>query len=287
MEKSLSIFKEIKKVDYALLSNAEEAEMEGTDFFDVQWAAFNEVINKDEPIITKDKVIAAGIGSSSTQVYTMVENKVKAIGDSSLGALPAEGVNKDNIPDFNLMFKHLIPSSFKPNGKTFVAMNAVGYAVKTCYDKAKKFFKDNAKAGSEGKCDDVKTAVEKKQPITAEKLKEFADGCIEAAGDDFTVYYPGKLLHALAENLVLSEIKNVLLECKFTKTCSIPGGSSWATYLISKNFPAAKGPKKALKGLLTKGMTNVQKMAANIDNGEGEKNKEQAKKFSQQQPLKQ
>ena len=268
----LDHFKEIKVVDYALLSNAEEAEMEGTDFFDVQWDAFSAAV----PDITKDKVIAAGIGSSSTQVYTMVENKVKAIGDSSLGALPAEGVNKDNIPDFNLMFKHLIPLSFKPEGKTFVAMNAVGYAVKTCYDKAK----------DAAKWEKLKEAVEGKQPITAEKLKEFAEGCWKGE-NDFAVYYPGKLLHALADNLVLKKIKNVLLECKFTKDCAIPGGSSWATYLISKNFPAAKGPKEALKGLLTKGMTNVQKMAANIDNGEGEKNKEQSKKFSQQPSLQQ
>ena len=99
-------FPNIKDVDYALLPNAEEAKMEATDFFNVQWTAFNAGTG-----ITKDKIIAAGIGSSSTQVYTMVNNEVVAIGDSTLGALPATGVVKDTMAKFGPKWGKLFPKS--------------------------------------------------------------------------------------------------------------------------------------------------------------------------------
>ena len=239
-------FPNIKDVDYALLPNAEEAKMEATDFFNVQWTAFNAGTG-----ITKDKIIAAGIGSSSTQVYTMVNNEVVAIGDSTLGALPATGVVKDTMAKFGPKWGKLFPKSFEPEGKTFVAMNAVGYSVQNCYEAATKLASPAASGdecekatGTQDSLCAVKKAVKAHKTITADALLKFAEECENAAKDDFAVYYPGALLKGLAENLRDSKIPNVLLECTFDKKCGIPGGASWATYVISQNFPGAKADGK-------------------------------------------
>ena len=67
-----------------------------------------------------------------------VNNEVVAIGDSTLGALPATGVVKDTMAKFGPKWGKLFPKSFEPEGKTFVALNAVGYSVQNCYEAATK-----------------------------------------------------------------------------------------------------------------------------------------------------
>merc|ERR1711871_1416604 len=175
------------------------------------------------------------------------------------------------IVDFNKKWADLIPLEFKPKGKTFVAMNAVGYAVKDCYKWVFDFGTEKKQAGDVNRADDVKQAVLAHKTILANKLKLFADKCMEAAGDDITKVYPAKLLQSLATNMDIKQIKNVLLECKFDKKCSIPGGASWATYVASQTFP--KGGSKAKGGV-------VKEMVANTNAGKGAKNVEVSKKLA-------
>jgi hypothetical protein len=249
--------------------------MEAKDFFEVQWSAFDEgVPAKDK--IDKNKVIAAGIGSSSTQMYTLVDGKVMARGDSTLGALPPKGMDVKNIVDFNKKWADLIPLQFKPKGKTFVAMNAVGYAVKDCHQWVVDFCTEKKQAGDVARAGEIKKHVLAHVPIMPNKLKLFADKCMQAAGDDIKKVYPAKLLESLATNMDLKGIKKVLLECKFDKTCAIPGGASWATYVISQTFP--KGGNKAKGGV-------VKEMVANTDAGKGAKNVEVSKKLAESEAV--
>merc|ERR1719498_953265 len=79
-----------RKFNYNLLSNDDEAQSEGIDFFSRVWPMIEtEWKPEKKPMLDKSTVIAAGVGSSSTQVYTMGDgNGVRAFPDSFLGALP-------------------------------------------------------------------------------------------------------------------------------------------------------------------------------------------------------
>lgn len=225
-------------VDYQLLPNAEEADMEGKDFFEVKFEEFSEAVKG----VSKDKVIAAGIGSSSTQVYTLVGGKVVANGDSKLGALPPKGTTKDTKFDFDTKWNNIIKASFNPSGKTLVAMNAVGYGVQGCVEALKDHAKKGYNEGLAGTAGDVEKAVLAYTPVKPGTLKTLADACATAAGDamskdDFTMYYQAKMLSALAKNMRDKGMSGAILECKFTKKCGLPGGASWATYVIKQAFP--------------------------------------------------
>jgi hypothetical protein len=154
----------------------------------------------------------------------------------------------DNLPDFTEKFKGLIDDKFQPAGKTFVAMNAVGYNVKTCMDKLEEgyFGKDaEGKAKAKGKTPEglklFSTMASLKQknmdnlPITPDKLKAFAEKCVEEAGsiDDkkkqFEVLYAGSLLMGIANALVSKKMVGTILDCKVCICCGFLAGCAGLT----------------------------------------------------------
>ena len=135
MEAALTGF---PNADYALLSNEEEARLEGECFFGHTGnLAFFETNLQVTNLLTN--IVGAGIGSSSTQFYAMTENgKLVVAFDPTLGSKPT-GEEKAAIvagnpktaqafeDAFKALFKWLLEQGVTLHLATFIATNAIGY----------------------------------------------------------------------------------------------------------------------------------------------------------------
>lgn len=241
------VFKGIP-VDYALLPIKDEAQFEGQDFFENQWDVFHNAVNKTinknhlQVRLEQANVIAAGIGSSSTQVYAKVGQEVKSTFDPELGAKPTSKIKKGSVEDlkkiqFTLKFKELLNFKKEYDDYTFVATNAIGYTAKGCAKDLDKGGKDADKTLNS----QIKKKIMEYEPIPISEYNKWTQACLQLAEPSVETLYGPTLLHHLGEALTAKKVKNIVMENKMGD--SIPGGASWVSFIVGSVWPEEKEKK--------------------------------------------
>merc|ERR1719201_123922 len=211
-------------VDYALMTNSMESNLEGKAFF--KFSPFSSDIPKHD-------IIALAVGSSSTQAFTLgSDGRLVTNHDSALGALTVANASctADSLKDqFLALLKPVLAAPSKKPKSTIVALNAMGFLLE-----------DMAKADWEEH--DVFKAKMMKEGTTFSPL-EFL--IFSKRFSSISDSYTAKFIRGFAGAMnSVQSVTRLQLERKKSLGKSLPYSSSWILSLGYKNLPREKRGKK-------------------------------------------
>jgi len=214
-------------VDYALMTNAMESNLEGKAFF--KFSPFSSDIPKHD-------IIALAVGSSSTQAFTLgSDGRLVTNHDSALGALTVANASctADSLKDqFLALLKPVLAAPSKKPKSTIVALNAMGFLLE-----------DMAKADWEEH--DVFKAKMMKEGTTFSPL-EFL--IFSKRFSSISDSYTAKFIRGFAGAMnSIQSVTRLQLERKKSLGKSLPYSTSWILSLGYKNLPREKREKHTKK----------------------------------------